>query len=71
MNPVILKKQFRKDLTFFGGICIRYLLPNGSPGHIRDEVNCRADIPGKKEDTLYELLSKNHSDSFSFIAVMF
>jgi len=47
MDPVILKKEFGKDLTFFGGICIQYLLPYGSPGQIRDEVNRRADILGK------------------------
>jgi len=47
MDPERLKKEFGKDLIFFGGICIQDLLPYGSPEKIRDEVISRADILGK------------------------
>lgn len=47
MGPERLKKEFGKDLIFFGGICIQDLLPYGSLEKIRDEVICRADILGK------------------------
>jgi uroporphyrinogen decarboxylase len=47
MDPVYLKKTFGKDLVFFGGIDVQYLLPYGSPQMIRDEVRRRIDILGK------------------------
>ncbi len=47
MNPEFLKKEFGKDLIFFGGICVQELLPNGSVQEIKDEVKRRAEILGK------------------------
>ncbi len=47
MEPSILKKEFGKDLMFFGGICVQDLLPYSSPHKIRDEVRRIADILGK------------------------
>jgi uroporphyrinogen decarboxylase len=47
MDPVFLKREFGKDLVFFGGIDVQDLLPNGTPEMIRDEVRRRIDILGK------------------------
>jgi uroporphyrinogen decarboxylase len=47
MDPVFLKKEFGKDLVFFGGIDVQDLLPNGTPEMIRDEVRRRMEILGK------------------------
>lgn len=47
MTPEFLKKEFGKDLIFFGGICVQDLLPNGSVLEIKDEVKRRANILGK------------------------
>jgi uroporphyrinogen decarboxylase len=47
MEPQQLKDEFGKDLTFFGGICVQSLLPNGSPEQIQAEVTKRAAILGK------------------------
>lgn len=47
MDPIRLKKEFGNDLTFFGGICIQDLLPNGTPKQIQNEVIRRAEILGK------------------------
>jgi uroporphyrinogen decarboxylase len=47
MDPVFLKKTYGKDLVFFGGIDVQYLLPFGTPQMIRDEVKRRIDILGK------------------------
>jgi len=48
MDPVRLKKEYGKDLMFFGGISIQDLLPNGTPEQIRNEVFRRAEILGKE-----------------------
>jgi uroporphyrinogen decarboxylase len=47
MAPEFLKKEFGKDLIFFGGICVQDLLPNGSVQQIKDEVKRRVEILGK------------------------
>ena len=47
MEPARLKKEFGKDLIFFGGISIQDLLPNGNPEDIRKEVTRRISILGK------------------------
>ncbi|MEL7589104.1 MAG: uroporphyrinogen decarboxylase family protein, partial [Prolixibacteraceae bacterium] len=47
MDPQQLKSEFGKDLTFFGGICVQNLLPNGCPEQIRAEVIKRTAILGK------------------------
>ena len=47
MEPVFLKKEFGKDLIFFGGICVQDLMPNGSPGKIKEEVKRLTDVLGK------------------------
>lgn len=46
MEPEFLKKNFGKDLVFFGGICVQDLLPNGNPQSIEQEVKRRAKILG-------------------------
>ncbi len=48
MEPEFLKKEFGKDLIFFGGICVQDLLPNQAPQTIKDEVKRRAEILGKE-----------------------
>ncbi len=47
MIPEKLKKEFGKDLIFFGGIDVQDLLPNGTPQQIKDEVRRRMDIFGE------------------------
>lgn len=47
MEPQLLKDEYGKDLTFFGGICVQDLLPNGTPEQIKVEVIRRAEILGK------------------------
>jgi uroporphyrinogen decarboxylase len=47
MDPVYLKREYGKDLTFFGGIDVQHLLPFGTEGQIRDEVRRRIDILGR------------------------
>jgi len=46
-DPVFLKKEFGKDLVFFGGIDVQHLLPFETPGRIKDEVKKRMEILGK------------------------
>ncbi len=47
MDPVFLKKNFGKDLVFFGGIDVQNLLPFGNPQTIHDEVRRRIEILGR------------------------
>ncbi len=47
MTPEFLKKEFGKDLIFFGGIDVQELMPNGTPQQIKDEVKRRVEILGK------------------------
>ena len=48
MEPEFLKKEYGKDLIFFGGICVQDLLPNSTPAKIKSEVKRRAEILGHK-----------------------
>ena len=43
MNSFELKRDFGKDLSFFGGIDIQEALPFGTPRTVRDEVKKRID----------------------------
>jgi uroporphyrinogen decarboxylase len=47
MEPEFLKKNYGRDLVFFGGIDVQELLPFGTPQMIKDEVRRRIDILGK------------------------
>ncbi|MBN1822073.1 MAG: uroporphyrinogen-III decarboxylase, partial [Prolixibacteraceae bacterium] len=47
MNPVYLKKNFGKELVFFGGIDVQNLLPNGSPVQIKNAIKRIVRILGK------------------------
>ena len=47
MEPQFLKDTFGKELTFFGGIDIQDLMPNGTPEQIKAEVIRRNNILGK------------------------
>jgi uroporphyrinogen decarboxylase len=47
MEPEFLKDNYGDRLSFFGGIDIQHLLPNGSPQEIKDEVKRRMAILGK------------------------
>jgi uroporphyrinogen decarboxylase len=39
MDTYAIKNQFGSQLSFFGGVSIQKLLPFGTPGQIKDEVN--------------------------------
>ena len=42
MDPVMLKKQFGNELSFWGAGCdTQSILPNGTPQEVRDEVRRR------------------------------
>ena len=44
MDPVQLKKDFGKDITFWGGgVDTQYVLPRGTVQEVRDEVKKRID----------------------------
>jgi uroporphyrinogen decarboxylase len=47
MTPEKLKNEFGKDLIFFGGIDVQDLLPNATPGQVKEEVKRRMDIFGE------------------------
>jgi uroporphyrinogen decarboxylase len=47
MTPEYLKREFGKDLIFFGGIDVQELLPFKSPGEIRSEITRMCEILGK------------------------
>lgn len=46
MEPEFIKKEYGKDLAFFGAIDVQNLLPFGSPDEIKAEVTRRIDILG-------------------------
>jgi len=48
MEPKRLKREFGRDLTFFGGINTQQTLPFGTTEQVREEVRERIDIVGKK-----------------------
>jgi len=47
MDPKILKREFGRDMTFFGGINTQRTLPFRTPEEVRREVVERIDIVGK------------------------
>jgi len=47
MDPESLKKNYGKDLVFFGGIDVQELIPYGTPERIYDEVRRRIEILGR------------------------
>ena len=46
MDPEELKKEFGRDITFYGGIDTQDLLPRGTPGEVRREVRRLIEILG-------------------------
>ena len=45
MEPERLKKEFGKDITFWGGgVDTRTVLNNGTPQEVKDQVKSRIDI---------------------------
>ena len=47
MEPAALKKDFGKDICFYGGVDLQQLLPKGSREDVADEVKRLIDILGK------------------------
>jgi uroporphyrinogen decarboxylase len=47
MQPELLKREFGKDIIFWGGIDTQQVLQNGTDEQIRDEVRTLVDILGK------------------------
>jgi uroporphyrinogen decarboxylase len=47
MEPAALKRQFGKDLSFWGGIDTQRVLPHGSPDDVRAEVRRRFEELGR------------------------
>ncbi|MHB1335517.1 MAG: uroporphyrinogen decarboxylase family protein [Candidatus Humimicrobiaceae bacterium] len=44
MNPSVLKKEFGKDLVFWGGVDVQKFLPNATPKEVASEVKRIIDI---------------------------
>lgn len=38
MDPVYIKKRYGKKLVLFGGLCVQYILPGGTPDEVKKEV---------------------------------
>ena len=47
MEPKELKREFGKDLTFFGAVCTQKTLPFGRPEDVRREVRERIRVLGE------------------------
>lgn len=47
MEPKALQKDFGDSISFFGGICVQDLMPNGTPQQIKEEVKRRVKIHGE------------------------
>ena len=58
MEPKRLKREFGRDLTFWGGINTQQTLPFGTTEQVREEVRERIDIVGKNGGYI---LSSDHS----------
>jgi uroporphyrinogen decarboxylase len=43
MEPAALKKDFGKDLVFYGGIDVQHVLPSATPDEVREEVRRMAE----------------------------
>ena len=46
MDPFEMKRQFGRQLTFFGGVSVQKLLPFGTPQEIRDQTRRLMDVVG-------------------------
>ena len=45
MDPATLKKEFGKDITFWGGGCdTQSILPGATPGEVADHVRRQVDV---------------------------
>lgn len=47
MNPYEMKREFGRELSFFGGMSIQKVLPYGTPQQVRDEARRLMDEVGK------------------------
>ena len=47
MDPRGLKKDFGKNLCFYGGVDLQHILCRGTPQQVADEVTRLADILGR------------------------
>lgn len=47
MDPYEMKRQFGRDLSFFGGMSIQRILPYGTPQQVRDEARRLMDEVGR------------------------
>jgi uroporphyrinogen decarboxylase len=47
MEPRFLKREYGRDLVFFGGLDIQELLPRATPQQVKDEVRRLVDILGE------------------------
>ena len=47
MDAARLKREYGRDLCFYGGIDVQHTLPFGSPGEVRAEVRERIDVLGR------------------------
>jgi uroporphyrinogen decarboxylase len=47
LDFIFLKREYGKDLTFWGGVSTQKTLPAGSPDDVRSEIRARKEVLGK------------------------
>jgi uroporphyrinogen decarboxylase len=47
MDPAEVKREFGKDLSFFGTVSVQETLPKGTPKDVEEEVKLRIETVGK------------------------
>jgi uroporphyrinogen decarboxylase len=63
MDPVLLKREFGKDIVFWGGgIDTQRVLPQGKPQEIRDHVRRNVEIFGKDGGFVFATVHNAQSD---------
>jgi len=62
MDPVILKREYGADISFFGGMDTQNVLPNSTPEQVRAEVRRLIDIFGKDGGYIFSSSHNLNSD---------
>jgi len=62
MDPIILKREFGADISFFGGMDTQNVLPKSTPEQVRAEVRRLIDIFGKDGGYIFSSSHNLNSD---------
>lgn len=47
MDPAVIKKKFYRKMAMWGGMCVQYILPHGTPNEVKQEVGRLKSICGE------------------------